>query len=248
MLRVESVSKTYSDGTRAVRDVSFELEPGEFAVVLGPSGAGKSTLLRCINRLVEPTSGRIVLNGSEITGAPPRRLRHLRRQIGMIFQNYNLVARSTVLTNVLAGRLGYTSPAAALIHHFPREDVERAYAVLERLGIAGKADRPAASLSGGQQQRVGIARALMQDPKIILADEPVASLDPAAARNILEILEDINRRDGVTLLCNLHVPELARRFGRRILALRQGQLVFDGPPADLSEEQVRALYGVQAEP
>jgi phosphonate transport system ATP-binding protein len=245
MLRLETVSKTYSDGTRAVREVSFELEPGEFAVVLGQSGAGKSTLMRCINRLVEPTAGRIVLNGSEITGASPRQLRHLRRQIGMIFQNYNLVPRGTVLTNVLAGRLGYTSPAGALINHFPREDVEEAFATLERLGIADKAERRAASLSGGQQQRVGIARALMQHPKIILADEPVASLDPATAITILEILQDINAKDGVTILCNLHVPELARRFGKRILAMKQGKLVFDGLAEELDALQINALYDVR---
>jgi len=247
MLRLETVSKTYADGTRAVVEVSFELKPGEFAVVLGQSGAGKSTLMRCINRLVEPTAGRIVLNGKEITGAPPRRLRSMRRQIGMIFQNYNLVPRSSVLTNVLAGRLGYTPPAWALVNHFPREDVEEAFATLERLGIADKARRPAASLSGGQQQRVGIARALMQNPEIILADEPVASLDPATALTILEILQDINAKDGVTLLCNLHVPDLARRFGQRILAMKQGTLVFDGPAGDLDLQQINALYDMRAD-
>lgn len=247
MLRLETVSKTYADGTRAVVEVSFELKPGEFAVVLGQSGAGKPTLMRCINRLVEPTAGRIVLNGEEITGAPPRRLRSMRRQIGMIFQNYNLVPRSSVLTNVLSGRLGYTAPAWALINHFPREDVEKAFATLERLGIADKARRPAASLSGGQQQRVGIARALMQNPKIILADEPVASLDPATALTILEILHDINQRDGVTLLCNLHVPDLARRFGKRILAMKQGTLVFDGPAVDLGPQQINALYDMRVD-
>ncbi|CAI2719107.1 phosphonate ABC transporter ATP-binding protein [Nitrospina watsonii] len=248
MLSLDHVSKTYQDGTEAVRGVSFDLQPGEFAVVLGQSGAGKSTLLRCINRLVEPTAGRIALDGSEITGAQPARLRQQRRHIGMIFQNYNLVARSMVLTNVLAGRLGYTPVAAALINHFSRQDVAEAHATLDRLGIADKAHRRADSLSGGQQQRVGIARALMQHPKIILADEPVASLDPAAAGSILEILKDINTRDGVTILCNLHVPELARRFGRRILGMKAGKLVFDTVPDALDAAQIDTLYDMPVSP
>ncbi|MGP0628286.1 phosphonate ABC transporter ATP-binding protein [Nitrospina sp. 32_T5] len=242
MLVLDRVSKTYADGTEAVREVSFELQAGEFAVVLGQSGAGKSTLLRCINRLVEPTAGHIALDGEDITGAPPDRLRTLRRRIGMIFQNYNLVGRNSVLTNVLAGRLGYTPPSYALLNHFSPQDVEEAHTTLSRLGIADKAHRRADSLSGGQQQRVGIARALMQRPRVILADEPVASLDPATVESILETLLDINRKDGVTILCNLHVPELARRFGRRILGMKAGDLVFDTPPDALEAAQIDVLY------
>ncbi|MCF8721387.1 phosphonate ABC transporter ATP-binding protein [Nitrospina gracilis] len=248
MLILDRVSKTYGDGTEAVKEVSFELKPGEFAVVLGQSGAGKSTLLRCINRLVEPTTGRIALDGEDITGAPPQRLRALRCQIGMIFQNYNLVARNSVLTNVLAGRLGYTPSSFALINHFSSGDVDEAHATLRRLGIADKAHSRADSLSGGQQQRVGIARALMQHPKLILADEPVASLDPVSAESILEILKDINQKDGVTVLCNLHVPELARRFGRRILGMKTGKLVFDASSEVLDPAQIDALYDLPVSP
>ncbi|MEE8260827.1 MAG: phosphonate ABC transporter ATP-binding protein [Nitrospinaceae bacterium] len=242
MLRLEQVSKVYSDGTRALKDVSLEIEAGEFVVVLGKSGAGKSTLLRCINRLVEPTSGKIFFEDQEVTALDGKRLRALRQNIGMIFQNYNLVDRLSVQTNVLSGALGRTSAWSALVNYFAKEEIAAAQHNLERMEIDGKAGQRADQLSGGQQQRVGIARALMQQPKIILADEPVASLDPATSRTILDILTRINREDGVTVLCNLHLPELARKYAQRLIAMKSGEIVYDGPPEGLTSEISDQLY------
>ena len=242
MLRLEQVSKTYSDGTRALRNVSLEIESGEFVVVLGKSGAGKSTLLRCINRLVEPTSGKVFFDGQEVTSMTGSGLRFLRQNIGMIFQNYNLVPRLSVQTNVLSGALGRTSPWIAWFNHFGQDEINAALHNLDRLEIGDKAAQRADQLSGGQQQRVGIARALMQHPKIILADEPVASLDPATSRTILDILRRINREDGVTVLCNLHLPELAREYAQRLIAMKDGEIVYDGPPESLTPSFTEDLY------
>ena len=242
MLRLEQVSKIYGDGTRALRDVSLNIEAGEFVVILGRSGAGKSTLFRCINRLVEPTSGKIFFEGQEVTAMDGKRLRSLRQKIGMIFQNYNLVSRMSVQTNVLSGALGRTSPWAALLNYFGNDEIGAAQHNLERLEIGGKAGQRADQLSGGQQQRVGIARALMQHPKIILADEPVASLDPATSRTILDILQRINREDGVTVLCNLHLPELAREYAQRLIAMKAGKIVYDGSPEGLTPNLANDLY------
>jgi phosphonate transport system ATP-binding protein len=244
ILRVEHLTKVYEDGTRALSDVSFEVARGEFLVIIGLSGSGKSTLLRCINRLVTPTSGRGWVDGRD---ASRDGLREIRRGIGMVFQQFNLVRRASVLTNVLAGRLGYVPPAWSLGNYFPAPVVDRAMQNLERVGIADKAFGRASALSGGQQQRVGIARALMQEPRIILADEPVASLDPALSHSILKYLEDLNRKDGITILCSLHFLSLARRYGTRILALKDGRIVFDGRPGDIDEARFRAIYGEQAE-
>lgn len=242
MLRLEQVSKTYGDGTRALRGVSLKIEAGEFVVILGKSGAGKSTLLRCINRLVEPTSGKVFFEDQEVTAMDGQRLRSLRQKMGMIFQNYNLVSRMSVRTNVLSGALGRTSAWSALINYFAKDEIATAQHNLERLEIGNKADQRADQLSGGQQQRVGIARALMQNPKLILADEPVASLDPATSRTILDILRRINREDGVTVLCNLHLPELAREYGQRIVAMQSGEIVYDGPPEGLTQKLATDLY------
>ncbi len=247
MLEVEHLTKIYEDGTRALSDVSFQVGEGEFVVLLGLSGSGKSTLLRCINRLVEPTSGRVVFNGVDVTAASGAELSRVRRSIGMIFQQFNLVERSSVLTNVLAGRLGYLNPLTTAVGIFPKEEVARALRNLERVGIADKAYNRARSLSGGQQQRVGIARALMQEPKLILADEPVASLDPVLAHSILGYLERLNREDGLSVICSLHIPSWARRYGTRILALKEGRLVYDGPAAALDRERFREIYGPEAE-
>jgi phosphonate transport system ATP-binding protein len=244
MLRLEQVSKVYGDGTRALRNVSLEIKAGEFVVILGKSGAGKSTLLRCINRLVEPTSGKIFFEDQEVTAMDGKRLRSLRQKIGMIFQNYNLVSRMSVQTNVLAGALGRTSAWSALINYFGEDEIAAARQNLERLEIGGKAGQRADQLSGGQQQRVGIARALMQHPKIILADEPVASLDPSTSRTILDILRRINQEDGVTVLCNLHLPELAREYAQRLITMKDGEVVYDGPPDGLSSNLENDLYEV----
>jgi phosphonate transport system ATP-binding protein len=242
MLRVEELEKTYDNGTQALRKVSFNVEPGEFVVILGKSGSGKSTLLRCINRLVEPTGGKIYFGEQEITSARPRHLRRLRRKIGMVFQQYNLVSRSSVLTNALAGNLADLSSWAGLINYFPKDSILRAKGVLKDLGLGEKGGQRADTLSGGQQQRVGIARALMQQPDIILADEPVSSLDPATSRSILKILWDINQKKGVTILCNLHLPELAREFGSRVLALKAGRVIYDGIPGLLDQKMEHDLY------
>jgi len=247
MLQVEHLTKVYPDGTVALRDVSFTVADGEFMAVIGLSGSGKSTLLRCINRLIEPTEGRILWDGVDITAARGEELRRIRRQIGMIFQQFNLVKRSSVLTNVLSGRLGYANPWLTLVHYFPPEDHRRAIAALERVGIADKAHSRADQLSGGQQQRVGIARALMQEPRLILADEPVASLDPVLAHSILQYLERLNKEDGITILCSLHFLDLVHRYADRVIGLKDGRLVFEGLPKELTRQRFKEVYGEEAE-
>jgi phosphonate transport system ATP-binding protein len=247
MLRVEHLTKVYPNGTVALKDVSFEVRDGEFLSVIGLSGSGKSTLLRCINRLIEPTSGRIVWNDVDITAASASQMRAIRRRIGMIFQQFNLVKRSPVITNVLSGRLGYVSPAASLVNYFSAEDKARALRNLDRLGMADKAYVRADSLSGGQQQRVGIARALMQEPELILADEPVASLDPVLSHSILKYLEQLNKEDGITVICSLHFLDLVHRYATRAIALKDGLLVFEGLPKAIDDAQFKAIYGKDAE-
>ena len=247
MLQVEHLTKIYPDGTVALRDVSFTVADGEFMAVIGLSGSGKSTLLRCINRLIEPTEGRILWDGMDITAARGEELRRIRRQIGMIFQQFNLVKRSSVLTNVLSGRLGYANPWLTLVHYFPPEDHRRALAALERVGIADKVHSRADQLSGGQQQRVGIARALMQEPRLILADEPVASLDPVLAHSILQYLERLNKEDGITILCSLHFLDLVHRYADRVIGLKDGRLVFEGLPKELTRQRFKEVYGEEAE-
>ena len=246
MLKIEHLTKVYEDGTRALTDVSFDVQDGEFVVLIGLSGSGKSTLLRCINRLVEPTEGRIIWDGVDITAASGPELRRIRRNIGMIFQQFNLVKRSSVLTNVLSGRLGYVQTLPSILQIYGRSDRERAFSSLKRVGIADKAYNRADALSGGQQQRVGIARALMQNPKLMLADEPVASLDPATSHSVMKYLEQLNRGDGITVLCSLHFLSLARRYGSRIIALKDGQVVFDGLPKEIDEHKFREIYGEEA--
>jgi phosphonate transport system ATP-binding protein len=247
MLQVEHLVKTYPNGTQALQDVSFEVQDGEFLAVIGLSGSGKSTLLRCINRLIDPTAGRILWNGVDVTAASGADLRKIRRQIGMVFQQFNLVKRSSVLTNVLAGRLGYVSPVKSLLNYFPAVDKQRALSNLDLMGLRDKAYIRADSLSGGQQQRVGIARALMQEPKLVLADEPVASLDPVLAHSILKYLEQMNRELGITVLCSLHFLDLVHRYATRAIALKDGQVVFEGLPKEIDDAQFKAIYGQDAE-
>jgi phosphonate transport system ATP-binding protein len=247
MLQVENLTKVYPNGTVALRDVSFKVEDGEFLAVIGLSGSGKSTLLRCINRLIEPTSGRIVWNDVDITALSQSDMRKVRRQMGMIFQQFNLVRRSSVLTNVLSGRLGYVNPYQSLFNYFSPEDHKRAMVNLEHLGLTDKANARADSLSGGQQQRVGIARALMQDPKLVLADEPVASLDPVLAHSILKYLEQMNKELKITVLCSLHFLDLVHRYATSAIALKDGRLVFQGLPEEIDDAEFKAIYGQEAE-
>jgi phosphonate transport system ATP-binding protein len=247
ILELQNLNKIYPGGVHALKDINFQVKKGEFLAIIGLSGSGKSTLLRCINRLIEPTSGRVIWKGRDITGDSQDDLRNIRRKIGMIFQSFNLVSRSTVLRNVLSGRLGYTSPAWSLLNRFDKEDHQKAHATLERVGIADKAGQRADQLSGGQQQRVGIARALMQDPEMILADEPVASLDPVLAHSIMQYLESINKEDGVTVLCSLHFLDLVHRYANRAVALNDGYLVFDGTPKEIDDLKFKEIYGKEAE-
>ncbi len=250
MLEIKNLTKVYGDGTVALRDVSFQVEEGEFLVIIGLSGSGKSTLLRCINRLIEPTEGEIAWDGVNITKAEPGELRRIRRKIGMIFQQFNLVKRSSVFINVLAGRLGYVNPGMSLMHRFPAKDREMASRALEKVEIAEQARKRADELSGGQQQRVGIARALMQEPRMILADEPVASLDPVLAHTILGYLEDLNKEDKITVLCSLHYLDLVQRYATRVIGLREGQIVYQGTRADIrsmTDVEFKEIYGEEAE-
>ena len=247
-IRVDHLTKIYERGeVLALDDISFTVKRGEFLVLLGLSGSGKSTLLRCINRLIEPTAGTILFDGQDVTKASARQLRQLRRRMAMIFQQFNLVKRSSVLTNTISGRLGYINPAASAIHKFTKEDIEDAVACLDRVGIPEQAYKRADELSGGQQQRVGIARALMQKPDLLMADEPVSALDPATSQSIMQYLELMNKEDGVTVIASLHFLSLARRYGTRILALKDGKIVFEGSPTEIDAAKFKEIYGEEAE-
>ena len=246
MLRILNLSKVYPGGTQALKNVSFEVKEGEFLVVIGLSGSGKSTLLRCINRLIEPTEGKVFWDDMDVTAASPSELRHIRSRIGMVFQQFNLVKRSSVMSNVLSGRLGYVNPWLSLLGIWSSADRQRAIKALERVGIADKAASRADALSGGQQQRVGIARALMQEPRIILADEPVASLDPVLSHSILQYLEQLNK-EGQTVICSLHFLDLVHRYATRVIALKDGELVFEGLPVEIDRAKFKEIYGEEAQ-
>ncbi len=249
MLEVKNLTKVYPDGTLALKDVSFTVEDGDFLVIIGLSGSGKSTLLRCINRLIEPTEGKVFWDGKEVTNADSTELRHFRRKIGMIFQHFNLVDRSSVLTNVLSGRLGYLPEWQSLLHQFPAKVKEDAYRAMEKVGISDQAKKRADELSGGQRQRVGIARALMQDPRMILADEPVASLDPVLAHTILGYLEALNRESHISVLCSLHYLDLVQRYSSKVIGLRDGEIVYRGDREDIrkmTDAQFKEIYGEEA--
>ena len=249
MLEIRHLTKIYDDGTKALKDVSFTVPDGEFLVVIGLSGSGKSTLLRCINRLINPTEGEIIWNGVDLAKLEGEDLRKARRKIGMVFQHFNLVERSTVMTNILTGRLGYAQTWPSMLHRFSHSDQEKAQAVLKRMDIEEQAHKLARELSGGQQQRVGIARALMQDPEIMLADEPVASLDPVLAHSILQHLENLNREDGLTVICSLHYLDLVQRYGTSVVGLRDGKLVYQGTKQqimNMTDEEFKQIYGEEA--
>jgi phosphonate transport system ATP-binding protein len=242
VLEVSALDKTYPTGDHALRDVSLTLPGSDPVFVIGPSGAGKSTLLRCINRLIEPDRGSVRLDGREITGLTGRALREARRGMAMIFQEFNLIERLTVMENVLSGRLGYVSLWQAWRRRFPAEDVEAAYRTLARVGLEGFENKRADALSGGQRQRVGIARALVQRPRILLVDEPTSSLDPRTSEAVLGLIVALAAEDGIPALVNIHDVPLARAFARRVVGLREGRIVFDGPPSALTGEALARIY------
>ncbi|MGZ7442631.1 phosphonate ABC transporter ATP-binding protein [Paenibacillus sp. TH7-28] len=243
MIELRNVSKNYSNGTKGLDNINLTIEKGEFVAVVGLSGAGKSTLLRSINRLHDISEGDILIGGKSITKAAGKELRTIRRDIGMIFQSFNLVKRSTVLRNVLAGRVGYHSTLRTLLGLFPKEDIELAFEALDRVNIVEKAYARADELSGGQQQRVAIARVLAQEAKIVLADEPVASLDPLTTKQVMDDLKRINLELGITTIVNLHFIDLARQYATRIIGLRAGRVVFDGPVSEATDARFAEIYG-----
>ena len=249
MLEIHNLTKIYDDGTKALDNVSFTVPDGEFLVVIGLSGSGKSTLLRCINRLIDPTEGEIIWNGVDLAKLEGEDLRKARRKIGMVFQHFNLVERSSVMTNVMTGRLGYAKTWPSMLHRFSKEDHEKARQVLKRMDIEDQAHKLARELSGGQQQRVGISRALMQDPEIMLADEPVASLDPVLAHSILQHLEMLNKEDELTVICSLHYLDLVQRYSTSVIGLREGRLVYQGTKKQISnmtDDEFKQIYGEEA--
>ena len=245
MLHLEGLSKTYKTGDAALSDATLDVPKGQIIGLIGPSGAGKSTLIRCINRLVEPTSGKVMLGKVDLVRLSKTELRHQRRRIGMIFQEYALVERLTVMENVLSGRLGYVSFWRSFLRRYPPRDIQLAYRLLDRVGLMDHADKRADALSGGQRQRVGIARALAQEPELLLVDEPTASLDPKTSRQIMRLLTEICEERGLPAIVNIHDVPLAQQFMQRIVGLRAGRIVFDGSPKELTENVLTEIYGAE---
>ena len=243
MIKFENVSVTYPGGVEALKNLNLEIKDGDFIIIVGLSGAGKSTLLRTVNNLVKPSTGTVYLEDKNVTNARKKELKQIRSQIGMIFQTFNLVNRSTVLKNVLTGRLSNISTIRSILGLWPKDQKQMAFEALNQVEILEKAYVRASNLSGGQQQRVGIARALSQKPKVMLADEPVASLDPITSRVVMSYLKKINNDLGITTIVNLHFIDLAKEFGDRLIGLRDGKLVFDGNVNDVSDEDFENIYG-----
>jgi phosphonate transport system ATP-binding protein len=243
VLSIKHLSKAYIPGKPVLSDIDLDIAARGITAIIGPSGTGKSTLIRCINRLVEPTSGSIEFEGHDLTRLTRHALRQARRRIGMVFQEFNLVERLTVMENLLSGRLGYVSAWKAWRRRFPASDVARAFELLDIVGLSGFANQRAESLSGGQRQRVGIARAVMQEPSVLLADEPTSSLDPKTSVEIMQLLTDIARARAIPVIVNMHDVELARRFADRIVGMAGGRIVFDGPPTKLSDQTLKTIYG-----
>jgi len=245
MLSIKHLCKSYVPGKPVLTDIDLEITERGITAIIGPSGTGKSTLVRCINRLVEPTSGTIEFEGHDLVRLPRKELRGARRHIGMVFQEYNLIERLTVMENLLSGRLGYVSAWRAWRRKFSAEDIARAFELLDVVGLLGFSNQRADSLSGGQRQRVGIARAVMQQPSVLLADEPTSSLDPKTSVEIMQLLADIAHQRGIPVLINMHDVELAKRFADRIVGMAGGRIVFDGPPPQLTDDTLRTIYGGQ---
>jgi len=243
MLRIKGLSKRYRTGDLALRNIDLEVPDGQVMALIGPSGAGKSTLIRCVNRLVEPTGGTILLNDSSITAAGSAELRRIRRRMGMIFQEYALVERLTVMENVLSGRLGYVSFWASWFRRFPQSDIDEAFRLLARVGLDHMADKRADELSGGQRQRVGICRALIQNPELLLVDEPTASLDPKTSRQIMRLITELCAERKLAAIINIHDVMLAQMFAARIVGLKAGEIVYDGPPDRMTPAVLTEIYG-----
>ncbi|MPZ11243.1 MAG: phosphonate ABC transporter ATP-binding protein [Kiloniellaceae bacterium] len=243
MLRLEKLEKRYRTGDLALKSVDLEVPDGQIMALIGPSGAGKSTLIRCINRLVEPTGGKVSLSGLELTGLGAGQLRRARRRMGMIFQEYALVERLTVMENVLSGRLGYVGFWRSYFRKFPQSDVDEAFRLLGRVGLDHMVDKRADELSGGQRQRVGICRALAQDPELLLVDEPTASLDPKTSRQIMRLVCELCKERGLSAIINIHDVMLAQMFAERIVGLKLGEIVYDGPPDGLTADVLTEIYG-----
>ena len=242
-LAIRGLTKEYVPGKPVLRGIDLEFAPRGITAIIGPSGTGKSTLIRCINRLVEPTSGQIVFEDQDITSLSRAQLRLARRRIGMVFQEYNLVERLTVMENLLCGRLGYVSPFKAWLRRYPQPDIERAFDLLGTVGLSAHAHTRADSLSGGQRQRVGIARAMMQEPRLLLADEPTSSLDPKTSVEIMALMQALSGTHGFPVIINIHNVELARRFADRVVGMTGGRVVFDGAPDAMTDEHLKTIYG-----
>lgn len=242
-LSIQGLSKEYTRGRPVLHNISLEFAGRGFTAIIGPSGTGKSTLIRCINRLVEPTAGAIVFQGRDLVTLSGRALREVRRQIGMVFQEYNLVERLTVMENLLTGRLGYVAPLKAWLRKFPQSDIDEAFDLLEVVGLSNFANQRADNLSGGQRQRVGIARAVMQHPKLLLADEPTSSLDPKTSVEIMTLIRELGTAKNIPIIVNMHDVELAKRFADRIVGMSGGAVVYDGAPAGLTDGHLKSIYG-----
>ena len=242
ILEFQNVSKVYNNVTKALTDVSFAVEEGEFVSIIGPSGSGKSTILRCINRLVDATQGTIVFDGQDITRADKKEIRQIRKKTGMIFQHYNLVDRLSVIENVLHGRLGHKSTMTGVMGYYTEQEKENAFYILAKLGLTEQAYKRCDELSGGQKQRVGIARSLMQEPRLILCDEPIASLDPSASKIIMDHLSIINKTMKITCIFNLHQVGVALKYSKRIIGITSGNIVYDGSPGLLTKTKIHEIY------